>query len=130
GAMLLAVGGMDRSALLPSPRAGRSRGPVREALREVTSRPALLGPLAMMSVIGTLSFSSQVLLPLFAKFTWHGSAQTYALLTTAMGIGSVMGALAAGARNRVTPRLLAGSALLFGATEVRAPRGPHLPAPG
>ena len=126
GAMLLAVGGMDRAALLPSPRADRSRGQVREALREVASRPTLLGPLAMMAVIGTLSFNFQVLLPLFAKFTWHGSAQTYALLTSAMGIGSVAGALAAGARNRVTPRLLAGSALLFGAAELGAAAAPTL----
>ena len=125
-AMLIAVGGMDRRALLPSPRAARARGQVREALREVGSRPALLGPLAMMAVIGTLSFNFQVLLPLFAKFTWHGTAQTYALLTTAMGIGSVCGALAAGARNRVTPRLLAGSALLFGAAELGAALAPTL----
>jgi MFS family permease len=126
GAMLLALGGMNRGALLPSPRAGRSRGQVREALREVASRPALLGPLAMMAVIGTLSFNFQVLLPLFAKFTWHGTAQTYALLTTAMGTGSVLGALAAGARNRVTPALLAGSALLFGAAELAAAAAPSL----
>jgi MFS family permease len=126
GAMLIAVAGMDRDALLPSPRAGRARGQVREAVREVASRPALFGPLAMMAVIGTLSFNFQVLLPLFAKFTWHGTASTYALLTTAMGIGSVCGALAAGARNRVTPRLLAGSALLFGAAELAAAAAPLL----
>jgi MFS family permease len=126
GAMLIAVAGMDRDALLPSPRAGRARGQVREAVREVASRPALFGPLAMMAVIGTLSFNFQVLLPLFAKFTWHGTASTYALLTTAMGIGSVCGALAAGARNRVTPRLLAGSALLFGAAELAAAAAPTL----
>ena len=126
GAMLIAVGGMDRAALLPSPRAGRARGQVREALREVGSQPALFGPLAMMAVIGTLSFNFQVLLPLFAKFTWHGTASTYALLTTAMGIGSVCGALAAGARNRVTPRLLAGSALLFGVAELGAAAAPTL----
>ena len=126
GAMLIAVRGMDRAALLPSPRAGRARGQVREALREVGSQPALFGPLAMMAVIGTLSFNFQVLLPLFAKFTWHGTASTYALLTTAMGVGSVCGALAAGARNRVTPRLLAGSALLFGVAELGAAAAPTL----
>jgi MFS family permease len=126
GAMLIAVRGLDTSALLRPPRAARAPGQVREALREVGSRPALFGPLAMMAVIGTLSFNFQVLLPLFAKFTWHGTASTYALLTTAMGFGSVMGALAAGARNRVTPRLLAGSALLFGAAELAAAAAPTL----
>ena len=52
----------------------------------------------MMALVGTLSFNFQVLLPLFAEFTWHGTATTYALLTSAMGVGSVCGALAAGAR--------------------------------
>ena len=41
----------------------------------------------MMVVIGTLSFNFVVLLPLFARFTWHGTATTYALLTSAMGVG-------------------------------------------
>ena len=54
-----------------------------------------------MALVGTLSFNFQVLLPLLASETWHGTAATYALLTTAMGVGSVAGALAAGARNRV-----------------------------
>ena len=106
GAMLIAVGGMDRAALRPSPRAGRGRGQIREALREVGHVPRCSGPLAMMAVIGTLSFNFQVLLPLFAKFTWHGTAQTYALLTTAMGIGSVV---RRARRRRAQPRHRRGS---------------------
>ena len=30
----------------------------------------------MMAVVGTLSFNFQVLLPLLASFTWHGTAST------------------------------------------------------
>ena len=40
------------------------------------------------------------LLPLLAHDTWHGTATTYATLTAAMGVGSICGALAAGARGR------------------------------
>ena len=58
----------------------------------------------MMVVVGTLSFNFQVLLPLFAADTWHGTAASYALLTSSMGVGSVAGALVAGARGRVEPR--------------------------
>ena len=43
----------------------------------------------MMALVGTISFNFQVLLPLLADFTWHGTATTYALLTAAMGVGSV-----------------------------------------
>ncbi len=56
----------------------------------------------MMAVVGTLSFNFQVLLPLLADFTWNGTASTYAALTAAMGVGSVAGALLAGARGRVS----------------------------
>ena len=57
----------------------------------------------MMVLVGTVSFNFQVLLPLFASETWDGTAATYATLTAVMGVGSVFGALAAGARGRVTP---------------------------
>ena len=61
----------------------------------------------MMALVGTLSFNFQVLLPLLASQTWHGTAATYALLTAAMAVGSVVGALAAGrarARLAADPR--------------------------
>lgn len=48
-----------------------------------------------MALVGTLSFNFQVLLPLLARFSFDGGPQTYALLVTAMGIGSVAGALVA-----------------------------------
>ena len=80
-----------------------------------------------MALVGTLSFNFQVILPLLASQTWHGTATTYALLTTAMGVGSVLGALAAGARNRVSPQLLVVSAAAFGAVELAAAIAPVLP---
>ena len=42
-----------------------------------------------MVLVGTLSFNFQVLMPLLAHSTWHGTATTYALMTMAMGVGSV-----------------------------------------
>ena len=44
-----------------------------------------------------------------------------------MGVGSVLGALAAGARNRVSPRLLVVSAAAFGVVELAAAVAPVLP---
>jgi predicted MFS family arabinose efflux permease len=81
----------------------------------------------MMAVVGTVSFNFQVLLPLLADFTWHGTASTYAALTAAMGVGSVAGALVAGARGRVTPRLIVAASLAFGAAELLAAIAPTLP---
>ena len=81
----------------------------------------------MMALVGTISFNFQVLLPLLADFTWHGTAGTYAMLTAAMGVGSVGGALAAGARGRVSPRLLIVSSTLFGTAMLLAAIAPTLP---
>jgi MFS family permease len=126
-AMLVALRGMDARTLQPAAPAGRERGQVRSALAYVRRTPELLVPLAMMTVLGTLSYNFQVLLPLLARFTWHGNAATYAALTVAMGLGSVSGALASGARNRVTPRLLVGAAIAFGLVELAVAAAPVLP---
>src|SRR3954471_13231897 len=114
-AMLVALRGMNPRALHAGAPAQRAPGQLRAALRYVWATPALRVPLLMMAVVGTLSFNFQVLLPLVARFTWDGTATTYAILTSAMGAGSVVGALASGVRGRVSPALLAGSALAFGA---------------
>jgi MFS family permease len=99
---------------------------VRAALAYVRETPELLIPLGMMALVGTVSFNFQVLLPLFAEFTWHSGASTYAALTAVMGIGSVAGALLAGSRARVTPRLLIGASAAFGIGELLAAAAPTL----
>jgi MFS family permease len=125
-AMFVALRRMDPGALKRIAPAPRAPGQVRAAVREVARRPELAIPLAMMVVIGTLSFNFQILLPLFAAFTWDGSATTYALLTSAMGVGSVAGALVTGARNRVSASLLVGSAAAFGVASLGAALAPTL----
>jgi MFS family permease len=125
-AMLVALKGMDPERLHTPEIAVRARGQLRSALSYVARTPGLLIPLAMMAVIGTLSFNFQVLLPLLASFTWQGTAATYTALAVAMGVGSVAGALAAGARGRVGPRLLIAAAAAFGAAELLVALAPTL----
>src|SRR5215207_8604918 len=117
---------MDPALLQRGERAPRSRGQLRAALAYVRATPALRIPLAMMVVAGTVTFNFQVLLPLLAADTWQGTAATYATLTAAMGVGSVLGALAAGARGRVTPELLVAAAALFGGAELLVALAPTL----
>jgi MFS family permease len=125
-AMFIALRTMDTGALHTPKPAERARGEVRSALRYVRRTPELLIPLAMMALVGTISFNFQVLLPLLADFTWHGTASTYALLTGAMGVGSVAGALAAGARGRVSGGLLVVASALFGLCLALAALAPTL----
>ena len=102
--MLVALRLMDPALLQRGERVPRAPGQLRAALAYVRRTPELRVPLAMMVLVGTLSFNFQVLLPLLASDTWHGTAATYATLTAVMGVGSVLGALAAGARGRVLAR--------------------------
>jgi len=123
-AMLVALRRMDPRALQPAPPARRESGQLREALRYVAATPGLRLPLAMMAVIGTLSFNFPTVLPLLARYTFDGTASAYAALTSALAAGSIIGALAMGSRGRVDPRFLVGAALAFGALTLAAAATP------
>jgi MFS family permease len=126
-AMIVALRAMDSGQLHRAhDRPERGPGQLRQGVAYVARTPELLIPLAMMAVVGTLSYNFQILLPLLASFTWHGTASTYTALAVAMGVGSVAGALAAGARGRVGPRLLVGAAALFGFAELLVASAPQL----
>jgi MFS family permease len=111
---------MTQSELQPAPPAVRETGQLRAALRYVAATPALRRPLVMMAVIGTFSFNFPTLLPLLAKFTFHGTATAFALLSAALAAGSIAGALTMGSRERIDDRFLALSAFAFGALTVVA----------
>jgi MFS family permease len=113
-AMIAALRLMDPDELEPAPVVPREKGALRAALRYVRATPALRVPLLMMALVGTLSFNFLVILPLLARFSFDKPASGYASLMIAMGIGSVLGALVAGARGRVSNRLLVLSSGLFG----------------
>ena len=125
--MIAALRLMDPKALRTPDRMPRRPGQLRSALGYVARTPALRIPLAMMALVGTVSYNFQVLLPLLAAHTWHGTATTYAMLTASMGVGSVAGALAAGARGRVSPRLLGAAASAFAVAELLVAMAPTLP---
>jgi len=125
-AMLVALARMSPEQLDEPQPASREPGALRAALRYVARTPALALPLAMMALVGTLSFNFQVLLPLMATGTFHGGPQAYALLVTAMGLGSVAGALAAGTRGGVSARMLVMASAAFGASTVLAAAAPTL----
>jgi MFS family permease len=126
-AMIAALARMEPAALRPAPAPSRERGAVRAALRYVRATPELAIPLASMAVIGTLAFNFHTVLPLLARFSFDGGASTYAGLVAAMGVGAVAGALANGARGRVSPSLVAGTGIAMGALSLLAAAAPTLP---
>lgn len=101
-------------------------GQIRAGLRYVASHPDLLLSIVLMTIVGTLGLNFQIVLPLLAKFTFHGDATTYGTLSSVMAVGSVVGAMYAAARHRSSPRLLVGAAIAFGAVETVAAAVPNL----
>src|SRR6202012_5561991 len=95
-AMIAALWSMDPRALKAPPPADREPGAIRAGLRYVRRTPELAVPLALMALVGTLGFNFQVVLPLLAKFSFGGGAGAYAALVSAMGVGSIAGALVNG----------------------------------
>ena len=100
GAVVTSLLIMDRSALRPSPPAGRASGQLREGLRYAARTPMIAIPLAMMSLVGLLAYEFQVTLPVLAEQTFHGGAEAYGFMTAAMGVGAVIGGLFTAARGR------------------------------
>lgn len=125
-AMIVALWGMDPGGLHTAPSSGREPGAIRAALRYVRRSPELAVPLALMALVGTLGFNFQVVLPLLAKFSFGGGAMAYAVLVSAMGVGSIAGALVNGSHGRTGPRLIAGGALAFGVLATLAAAMPTL----
>jgi MFS family permease len=125
-AMIAALLSMDPTELRAAPTAGREPGAIRAGLRYVRRTPELFVPLALMALVGTFGFNFQVALPLLARFSFDGGAGAYAALVSAMGVGSVAGALVTGANGRTGPRLIAAAALAFGASALLAAAMPTL----
>jgi MFS family permease len=104
----------------------KRKGQLREGLRYAWSTPTLRLVLVLTAVIGTLAFNFQVVLPLLAKETFSGGAETLGVLYAFMSIGSVIGALVSAHEAQATRRFVLGAALAFGAALVVAAFAPTL----
>ena len=105
-------------------------GPVRAGLRYVWSTPQLRSTIVLVAVIGVFGLNFVVVLPLLARFALDGGPRLYGALSSAMALGSVIGALMSAARGRPTRRLLLGAAAAFGVLTMLAAAAPTALAVG
>jgi MFS family permease len=113
-AVVYSLMSMDKSTLRPSAPVSRAKGQMREGLSYVRHEPRLAIPLLMMGLVGTLAYEFQVSLPVLAKQTFHGGAETYGFLTAFMGAGAVLGGLVTATRGKTGLRALSIAAIVFG----------------
>jgi MFS family permease len=125
-AAVLAFVAMRENEFFAVERVPKRKGQLREGLRYAWSTPALRLVLVLTAVIGTLAFNFQVVLPLLARETFSGGAETLGVLYAFMSIGSVIGALISAHEAQATRRFVLGAALVFGAALVVAAFAPTL----
>jgi len=92
-AVIITLSMIDVSELRITPSIDKIKGQMLEGLRYIKASPVIFYTLLMMAIIGTFTYEFSVSLPLLAQFTFHGSATTFALLSLALGFGSVLGGI-------------------------------------
>ena len=125
-AVIIGLTLMRRRDLFPSTTVARGKGQLREGLRYVWRTPGLRQPLLLVAVVGTLAYNFQVVLALFARFTFHGGAGVYSALTSLMGGGAVVGGLLIATRNRPNIHRLTAIGATFGLLILAVAAAPDL----
>ncbi len=125
-AVITALNLMRADELDSAPIQPRGPGQLRAGFRYVRSTPAVLTPILMMAIAGTFAYEYQVVLPQIAKFTFDGDAQTFAAMTSAMGVGAVAGGLYTASRHTRPAIALARIAALFGVIQILVSLAPNL----
>ena len=89
-----------------------------DGLRYVRSRADLMLPMVLMAVVGMIGFNFPVTLAALAKINFHAGPSSFGLLTTALAVGALGGALAGSARrSRPGVYVVIGAAIAFGLLE-------------
>ncbi len=125
-AVIWSLWAMRTKDLFQPVRTPKGRGQVREGFRYICSLPEMWIPLAMMALVGTLTFNFAVVLPLFVERTFHGSDGTYTLLYSFLSVGSLVGALSAAHRRTIDLHHIVVAALAFGVAMLAFAASPTL----
>jgi len=117
-AVLVALGRMDRSALRPVTKAAPGKGLALAGLRYAWGHPQLRSCLLLVAAVSLFSQNFRVVLPVTASEVLGGDAATYGWLTSALGLGAVLGAVGAASSLTVSGCKVLVCALALGATNL------------
>jgi MFS family permease len=117
---------MNKDELKTPPVSERSKGQVREGMRYVLATPILRSLLIVMAVVGTLQYNFHVMLPLLAKQTFDGGAQTLGLMGAALGVGMFGGSMLSATMDRPAQQILVTAGLSLGTFTLLVAAAPSL----
>lgn len=113
-AVLVSLALLRVAALHPHPRALRTKGSFTEGFRYVWGRSDLKTILIMLFLVGTFGLNFPIFISTMAVGVFHADARGYGLLSSAMAIGTVSGALLNARRDAPRFEPLLGAAIVFG----------------
>ncbi|PRY33800.1 MFS transporter [Umezawaea tangerina] len=114
GAVLLSLRFLRLRELHPAVRAARGRGGFAEGLRYVWARPDIRTILLMLFLVGTFGMNFPIFISSMSVSVFHLGSREFGLLTSALAVGSVVGALLSARRASPRVSLLAVGAAVFG----------------
>jgi MFS family permease len=89
-----------------------------DGLRYTARRPDLILPMVLVLIVGMLGFNFPVTLAVIATTVFHAGAQSFGLMSTALAVGALAGALAGSVRlGRPSVYIVIVAALVFGLLE-------------
>ncbi len=112
-AVLMSLTLIRGAELYSAGRAKAPRGKLADGFRYVWARPDLRAVLLMLFVVGTFGLSFPIYISTMAVSVFHVGASGFGLLTSAMAVGSVTGAMLTARRERPTVRHLIVAAAIF-----------------
>jgi len=125
--VVVTLGCMRGRELLPSPRAIRSKGQIREGVRYVIGKPTIFWPMVMLAFVSTFGMTLPVLLVAFADNVYQTGAAGYGLYSSAAAVGALTGAVLSTRRMNVRLRTIMFAAGLFGLALILAGNAPWEP---
>ena len=91
---------------------------LREGLQYIRSRRLIILILVLIAVIGTFGMNMQVLIPVLASSGLKVGAVGFGILSSASGVGALIGALAVASTGRATLRMILIGAIAFGVFQI------------
>ncbi|MDQ1573096.1 MAG: hypothetical protein QOH44_655 [Actinomycetota bacterium] len=118
--VVLALFLLKTSKLQRSPRMPREKGQLRQGLRYVRRKPAILWSIVMVAITSVFAVTMPVILAAYANNIFNIGASGYGLFNTLVAAGALTGGILATRRRVVRLRGVIITAGLWGVTEVAA----------
>lgn len=112
--VLVSIGCLRAHEMHAEPRPEHARGSVLAGFRYVGRRPDLIAVLVMVGLLGTFGFNFAIFVSTMSVTVFDGDASQYGLLTAAMAVGTMSGALLSARRPEPGMVLMGVSAAAFG----------------